>query len=79
MPRTFLLGVGGHNCGTTWLHDDLSKSPQADMGVFKEYHAFDAQAERRVVDTCRETCDFIARRFGQDRMAALWHGYGLIG
>jgi hypothetical protein len=24
-------------------------------------------------------CDFIARRFGTRRMAALWRGYGLIG
>jgi hypothetical protein len=42
MTKTFLLGVGGHKCGTTWLHDYLSKSPQTKMGIFKEYHIFDA-------------------------------------
>lgn len=42
MQKTFLLGVGGHKCGTTWLHDYLSRSPQSQMGIFKEYHVFDA-------------------------------------
>ncbi len=59
---TFLLGVGGHKCGTTWLHDYLSKSPQADMGVFKEYHVFDAL-------TLRGGSDFYAQRIAQARKA----------
>ena len=59
---TFLLGVGGHKCGTTWLHDYLSKSPQAHMGVFKEYHVFDAL-------TLPEGSDFYERRIAQARKA----------
>lgn len=62
MTKTFLLGVGGHKCGTTWLHDYLSKSPQADMGVFKEYHVFDAL-------TLRGGSDFYAQRIAQARKA----------
>lgn len=40
--KTFLLGVGAQKAGTTWLHDYLSHSPQADLGFTKEYHVFDS-------------------------------------
>lgn len=62
MTRTFLLGVGGHKCGTTWLHDYLSKSPQTKMGVFKEYHVFDAL-------TLAEDHSFYTRRIEEARAA----------
>lgn len=42
MPKTFLLGVGAHKGGTTWLHDYLKGRPDTDMGFLKEYHVFDA-------------------------------------
>lgn len=40
--KVFLLGVGAQKCGTSWLHDVLAGSPQADMGLCKEYHIHDA-------------------------------------
>lgn len=39
--KLFLLGVGCQKGGTTWLHDQLSKSKNFDGGFFKEYHFFD--------------------------------------
>jgi hypothetical protein len=47
--------------------------------VSPKSESLDARAERAVVDSYRETYDFIARRFGRDRMARLWRSYGLIG
>jgi hypothetical protein len=38
---TFLLGVGCQKGGTSWLHDYLSSSPAADLGLVKEYHVWD--------------------------------------
>jgi hypothetical protein len=40
-PGVFLLGVGCHKGGTTWLHDHLLTSPQVAPGHLKEYHVFD--------------------------------------
>lgn len=42
MNRTFLLGMGAHKAGTTWLHSVLSALPEADFGDLKEYHVLDA-------------------------------------
>ena len=39
--KLFLLGVGCQKGGTTWLHDQLSKSNNFDGGLLKEYHVFD--------------------------------------
>jgi Sulfotransferase domain len=41
-PKIFLLGVGAHKSGTTWLYDYLRRHPNAAMGFTKEYHVFDA-------------------------------------
>jgi hypothetical protein len=41
-PKIFLLGVGAHKSGTTWLYEYLRGHPNADMGFSKEYHVFDA-------------------------------------
>lgn len=43
MQKTFLIGLGGHKCGTTWLHNYLSRLKATKMGAFKEYHIFDAR------------------------------------
>lgn len=40
--KIFLLGVGAQKGGTTWLHSQLSKQPNIDMGFMKEYHVFDS-------------------------------------
>lgn len=47
--------------------------------VSPKSEGLDARAERAVVDSYRETYDFIAARFGAGRMAAIWRGYGLTG
>lgn len=39
--KVFLLGVGAQKAGTTWMHDYLAQSPNADFGFEKEYHVFD--------------------------------------
>lgn len=38
--RTFLLGVGAHKAGTTWLHDYLNNHPDVFMSPIKEMHFF---------------------------------------
>ncbi len=38
--RTFLLGVGAHKAGTTWLHHYLASHPQVYMSPVKEMHFF---------------------------------------
>lgn len=40
--RTFVLGVGAQKAGTTWLHSYVSASVNANMGILKEYHIWDA-------------------------------------
>ena len=40
--KNFILGLGAQKAGTTWLHANLMKSPNVDMGFRKEYHVFDA-------------------------------------
>ena len=42
MKKNFILGVGCQKGGTTWLHQQLNKSKNTDMGFLKEYHVFDA-------------------------------------
>ena len=42
MKKNFILGVGCQKGGTTWLHSQLEKSSNVDMGFTKEYHVFDA-------------------------------------
>jgi hypothetical protein len=42
MNRTFLLGMGAHKAGTTWLHSVLAALPEANFGDLKEYHVLDA-------------------------------------
>ena len=42
MKKDFILGVGCQKGGTTWLHTQLCKSRNVDMGFVKEYHVFDA-------------------------------------
>lgn len=60
----FLLGVGCHKGGTTWLHHYLTQHPAADLGFMKEYHIFDALHEaegkqvsislNKAIEICRE-------------------------
>ena len=38
----FVLGIGAQKAGTTWLHEALSSSPDANFGPLKEYHILDA-------------------------------------
>jgi hypothetical protein len=42
MNKTFILGIGAQKSGTTWLHRQLIKNSNIDMGFSKEYHVFDA-------------------------------------
>jgi hypothetical protein len=42
-PGVFLLGVGAQKAGTSWLHQQLHSRPDADFGVLKEYHVYDAR------------------------------------
>ncbi|WP_298637089.1 sulfotransferase [uncultured Umboniibacter sp.] len=46
MSKNFILGVGCQKGGTTWLHSQLDKSSNVDMGFTKEYHVFDALYEK---------------------------------
>ena len=41
MSGVFLLGVGAQKAGTTWLHAQLNRRPDADFGFLKEYHIYD--------------------------------------
>ena len=40
--KIFLLGVGCQKGGTTWLHSQLEKYENINLGFCKEYHYFDA-------------------------------------
>ncbi|MEM7441020.1 MAG: sulfotransferase domain-containing protein [Pseudomonadota bacterium] len=40
MGKTFLLGVGAHKAGTTWLYEYLFQHPQVAMSPVKEMHFF---------------------------------------
>lgn len=44
----FLLGVGAQKAGTSWLHQQLHKRPDADFGCLKEYHVHDARTITRL-------------------------------
>ena len=46
--KVFILGVGCQKGGTTWLHKQLDKHPNVNMGFTKEYHVFDAPSQFRV-------------------------------
>ena len=43
--KTFLLCLGAHKAGTTWLHRELSRQSFSDFGALKEYHVFDARQD----------------------------------
>lgn len=45
--KIFILGVGAQKCETTWLHSQLSRNSNIDMGFTKEYHVLDAIAQER--------------------------------
>ncbi len=51
--KVFLLGVGCQKGGTTWLHAQLSKNKEVNMGFRKEYHIFDAL----YLESCRRFKD----------------------
>lgn len=44
--RTFVLGVGAQKAGTTWLHNYLNLFDEANMGIGKEYHIWNAMHHR---------------------------------
>lgn len=52
MEKVFILGVGAQKAGTSWLHQQLNRNNNIDMGFCKEYHVFDAIEEmgRRQAD-----------------------------
>jgi hypothetical protein len=61
--KTFLLCLGAHKAGTTWLHHELSRQPYADFGAMKEYHVFDArQGEDHGLSFFRRSVTDQARR-----------------
>ena len=37
--KVFILGLGAQKAGTTWLHHELTQSPETNMGELKEYKA----------------------------------------
>ena len=41
--KIFLLGLGCHKGGSTWLHRHLASLPECNFGVTKEYHTFDTR------------------------------------
>ena len=40
--KTFILGLGHQNCGTSWVYKYLCQSPHFSKGLVKEYHVWDA-------------------------------------
>ena len=50
----FILGVGAQKAGTSWLYKQLSRLSNANFGILKEYHIWDAlyvgHCNRWVVD-----------------------------
>jgi len=50
MDKTFILGVGAQKCGTSWLSSYINQSQQANLGILKEYHCWDA----KTLELCEE-------------------------
>lgn len=40
--KTFILGLGHQKCGTSWVYNYLSESPNFCKGTIKEFHIWDA-------------------------------------
>lgn len=41
LHKNFLLGVGLNRTGSSWLYEQIKKSPNFNQGLCKEYHVFD--------------------------------------
>ena len=41
MCKTFILSIGAQRTGSTWLHSQITKNKQLQMGLCKEHHIFD--------------------------------------
>ena len=41
LQKNFLLGVGLNRTGSSWLYEQIKKSPNFNKGLCKEYHVFD--------------------------------------
>ena len=45
--KTFILGVGAQKAGTSWLHQYIQNSPNANLGQLKEYQFWSMAVEKR--------------------------------
>jgi hypothetical protein len=41
MKKTFILGLGGQKCGSSWYQSLLARQPDSDFGKLTEYHVWD--------------------------------------
>jgi hypothetical protein len=65
MTKTFILGVGAQKGGTTWLHRQLNKNKNIDLGFRKEYHIFDAIEDFERDKRSKNTKKWISRKKNQ--------------
>ena len=79
--KTFLLCLGAHKAGTTWLHHELSRQSFADFGAIKEYHVFDARQNdgkgpnffrRSVVDRAMRQIEKQGANLNPSRNPSIW-------
>ena len=59
--KTFILGVGCQKGGTTWLHRQLRKCNNVNLGCFKEYHVFDSIYTPDVYDGSKQYLDSLKK------------------
>tara|TARA_E500000178_G_scaffold352652_1_gene416582 strand:+ start:1015 stop:1815 length:801 start_codon:yes stop_codon:yes gene_type:complete len=80
----FILGVGAQKAGTSWLHKQLSRLSNANFGVLKEYHIWDAlyvgHCNRWIIDhlTNQPPLEILRYLMQTGRDAYETYFYGLI-
>jgi hypothetical protein len=81
----FVLGVGAQKAGTSWLHSQVNNCPEADLGIIKEYHVWDAVftdlAEIITLDEGKTENDIIKLRRNMQVTSGVYENYfrSLIG
>lgn len=73
--KVFILGVGAQKSGTTWLHSQLERCGNVDMGCTKEYHVFDVIYSENRPGFRRNLLESIAERIAQNAIGTEQNRY----
>lgn len=76
LSRPDFLGIGSHRAGTTWLYEQLSRSPRVWLPPVKELHYFD-RSPRYPSPSHLAVTSPLRRTFGASRPVRQWQRRGL--